>query len=98
VNIVSAVATVAYYLLLLYFFILWARFILDLVRNLSRSWHPRGLSLVLAELVFSLTDRPLRAAHRIIPPIRFGGAALDFAWSLVMLVVIILIYVVLAFR
>jgi YggT family protein len=36
--------------------------------------------------------------RRVVPPIRLGGAALDFAWSVVMLVVIILIYVVLALR
>jgi YGGT family. len=96
VLIVSIVATILYYLLLIYFFVLWARFILDLLRNFSRSWRPRGIGLVLAEVVFSLTDRPIRTLRRVIPPIRVGGAALDFAWSIVMLVVIILIYITLA--
>ena len=96
VLIVSIVATVLYYLLLIYFFVLWARFILDLLRNFSRNWRPRGIGLVLAEVVFSLTDRPIRSLRRVIPPIRIGGAALDFAWSIVMLVVIILIYITLA--
>jgi YggT family protein len=98
VNVISVLATIAYYVLLAYFFVMWARFILDLVRNFSRSWRPRGVGLVLAELVFALTDRPIRAVRRVVPPIRLGGAALDFAWSVVMLVVIILIYVVLALR
>jgi YggT family protein len=96
VLIVSIVATILYYLLLIYFFVLWARFILDLLRNFSRNWRPRGIGLVLAEVVFSLTDRPIRTLRRVIPPIRVGGAALDFAWSIVMLVVIILIYITLA--
>jgi YggT family protein len=96
VNVISLIATICYYVLLLYFFVLWARFVLDLLRNFARSWRPRGLGLVLAELVFTLTDRPLRTVRRFIPPIRLGGAALDFAWSIVMLVVIILIYVALA--
>jgi YggT family protein len=96
VILVSIVATILYYLLLIYFFVLWARFILDLLRNFSRSWRPRGFGLVLAEVVFSLTDRPIRMLRRLIPPIRVGGAALDFAWSIVMLVVIILIYITLA--
>lgn len=95
-NVISLIATICYYVLLLYFFVLWARFVLDLLRNFARSWRPRGLGLVLAELVFTLTDRPLRTVRRFIPPIRLGGAALDFAWSIVMLVVIILIYVALA--
>ena len=92
-NIVSVIATICYYLLLLYFFVLWARFVLDLLRNFARSWRPRGVGLIVAEVVFSLTDRPIRAVRRVVPPIRLGGAALDFAWSIVMLVVIILIYI-----
>jgi YggT family protein len=93
VNIVSVIATICYYLLLLYFFVLWARFVLDLLRNFARSWRPRGVGLIVAEVVFSLTDRPIRTVRRVVPPIRLGGAALDFAWSIVMLVVIILIYI-----
>ena len=92
-NIVSVIATICYYLLLLYFFVLWARFVLDLLRNFARSWRPRGVGLIVAEVVFALTDRPIRAVRRVGPPIRLGGAALDFAWSIVMLVVIILIYI-----
>jgi len=89
----AAVATVAYYLLLLFFFALWARFILDLVSMFSRDWRPRGLGLVLAEAVYGVTDPPIRAARKVLPPIRIGAAALDFGWSIVMLGTVILIYV-----
>lgn len=92
---ITVIATIAYFLLLVYFFIMWARFILDLARSFVRDWRPKGFSLVLAELVFALTDPPIRAVRRLVPPIRVGGAALDFAWSIVMLVVIVLIYVAL---
>ncbi len=61
-------ASIAYYLLLLYFFILWGRFILDLVRNFSRGWRPRGFGLVLSESVFALTDPPIRLVRRVIHP------------------------------
>lgn len=96
--IVSVVATVAYYALLLYFFTMWARFILDLASNFARSWRPKGFGLVLAEAVFTLTDPPIRVVRRILPPIRLGGIALDFAWSIVMLGVIVLMYVTLVLR
>jgi YggT family protein len=96
--IVSVVATVAYYALLLYFFTMWARFILDLASNFARSWRPKGFGLVLAEAVFTLTDPPIRGVRRILPPIRLGGIALDFAWSIVMLGVIVLMYVTLVLR
>lgn len=96
--ILNVVATIAYFFFLLYFFVLWARFILDLARTFARSWRPKGFGMMLAELVFSLTDPPIRFVRRVIPPIRAGGVALDFAWSAVMLVDVILIYVTLVLR
>ena len=95
---ISAIATIAYYALLLYFFAMWARFILDFARNFARSWRPRGFGLVLAEAVFTVTDPPIKAVRGLIPPVRFGGIALDFGWSVVMLGVVVLIYVALIFR
>lgn len=75
---------------------MWARFVLDLARNFSRDWRPRGLMLVLAELVFTLTDPPIRLVRRLVPPVRVGMAMLDFSWSVVMLSVIVLMYIALA--
>ncbi|NEM90018.1 YggT family protein [Galbitalea soli] len=89
----AAIAVVVYVLLLLYFFVLLARFGLDVMRMLRRGFRPRGFGLVLAEGVYSVTDPPMRLLRRIIPPMRIGGAALDFSWSVLMLLVIILISV-----
>jgi YggT family protein len=96
--IVNLIATIAYYALLLFFFIMWARFILDFARNFARNWRPTGFGLVVAEVVFTVTDPPLRAVRRVIPPIRFGGIALDFGWSIVMLGVIVLMYLTYVLR
>lgn len=97
-NVVPVVATVVYFLLLLYFFALWARFVLDLARSFARQWRPKGAGLVIAEFVFTITDPPIRLVRRALPPLRLGGIALDFAWSAVMLGVIILMAVVTVFR
>lgn len=94
----SFIATVVYYVLLVYLIALWARFIIDLARAFGRNWRPRGLVLVLSEFVFTITDPPIKAVRRLIPPVRIGGAALDFSWSIVMLLVIVLSYVALALR
>lgn len=95
--IVSVIASLAYYALLLYFLTMWARFLLDLARNFARNWRPTGVGLVVAEAVFTVTDPPVRAVRRVIPPLRVGGVALDFAWSIVMLGVIILMSLVSSF-
>lgn len=94
-TILSVVFSIAYVLLLVYFFVMWARFILELARSFARHWRPRGFGLVAAELVFTVTDPPIRFVRRLVPPVRVGTAALDFGWSIVMLVVIVLIYVAL---
>ena len=94
---ITVVASIIYVLLLLYFFVMWARFILDLASNFARDWRPRGFGLVVAELVFTVTDPPLKLVRRLLPPLRLGGAALDFSWSVVMLMVIVLIYLALGF-
>ena len=94
---VSIIATVVYIALTVFFVLMWVRFILDLARQFARQWRPRGLGLVLAEAVFTITDPPIKAVRRVVPPLRVGGAALDFAWSIVMLATIILISVSLGF-
>lgn len=95
--VVSIVATIAYYLLLIYFFVMWARFVLDLVRTFARQWRPKGFGLLLAESTYAVTDPPIKFFRRIIPPLSMGPVALDFGWSLTMLVVIIGLYVASAF-
>jgi len=40
--------------------------------------------------VFTITDPPIVLVRKVIPPLRVGGVALDFAWSIVMLACIIL--------
>lgn len=94
---VSIIALVVYIALTIFFVLMWARFILDLVRLFARGWRPRGLGLVLAEAVFAVTDPPIKIVRRVIPPLRVGGAALDFAWTIVMLATVILISVALGF-
>jgi len=95
--VVSIIALVVYVALTIFFVLMWARFVLDLVRVFARSWRPRGFGLVLAEFVYSITDPPIKVVRRVIPPLRVGGTAIDFAWTIVMLVTVILISVSLGF-
>lgn len=71
----------------LYFFVLMARLVLDWIQMFARQWTPRGPVLVLAETVYTLTDPPLKAVRKVIPPLRLGGVALDLAFLVVVLAV-----------
>jgi len=82
---VSVIATVVYIVLYVFLIAMWVRFVFDWVRVLSRNFRPRGPLLVIAEVAYSLTDRPLRAVRRFTPPLKFGGAAIDLGWSLLMI-------------
>lgn len=94
----AVVGSIAYVVLLVYFFALWARFILDLVQAFSESWRPRGAVLVLAEASYTVTDPPIKAVRRVLPPLRIGAFALDFGFTIVMFGVIILMYFAIALQ
>ena len=68
-------------LLALWLFLLTliARVVIDLLQIFARDFRPSGLVLILFEAVFTVTDPPLRALRRVIPPIRIGAVAFDLA-------------------
>lgn len=72
-------------ILRIYTYVLWARLILDWVRVLKRDFRPKGFFLILSELVYTLTDPPLRVVRKVLPPIRIGTIMLDVAWLVVLI-------------
>jgi YggT family protein len=64
----------------LFLFALLARLILDYVRMFARNWRPKGIALILVELVYSITDKPMRFVGRYIPPLRLGTVSLDLSF------------------
>ena len=91
---VSIVATILHWALSIFIFVMWVRFVLDLVAMLARQWRPRGFLLVVAELVFTITDPPVKAVRRFVPPLRAGGIVIDFSWSIVLIAAIIADFIV----
>ena len=94
---VSIIATIAYLLLNIFIIMMWARLVLDLARTFAREWRPRGVLLVLAEVVFTVTDPPVKLVRRVIPPLRVGGIILDFAWTIVLLACLLLVSIIVGF-
>jgi YggT family protein len=72
-------------LLFLFFLMLIGRLIIDWVRVLARDWRPRGAVLVLAEVVYTTTDPPLKVLRRVIPTITLGGIRIDLAFLVLFL-------------
>ncbi len=90
-EILFAVGTVVRLAIRLFYLLLWARLILDLVTSFVSGFRPRGVVAVLTEAVFTVTDPPIRMFRKILPPIRLGQVALDLGWFLTMISCIILL-------
>ncbi|WP_026129240.1 MULTISPECIES: YggT family protein [Nocardiopsis] len=86
----SMVLYVLLLLLQLFVFVLIARVVLEMVMSFSRTWRPTGFVLVLAEIVYTITDPPLRFLRRFIKPVRLGSVALDLSVLILFFAVIIL--------
>ncbi|GAB2510423.1 YggT family protein [Nocardiopsis aegyptia] len=81
----------------LFLFVLIARVVLEMVQSFSRDWRPRGFVLVLAEIVYSITDPPLKFLRRFIKPVRLGSIALDLSVLVLFFGVYILMFLIRAF-
>lgn len=78
------------FLLWLFLIALIIRMVLDWVRFFARDWRPKGVILVVAEAIYTITDPPLKAVRKVIPPLRFGGFGIDLAFLIVFFAVIVL--------
>ena len=93
----SVVAVIALYVLYIFLGLLIVRLIVDWTMAFARNWRPTGAVAALLEVAYSVTDPPLRALRRVIPPLRLGSFALDLAFIVVFVVVGALIRVVSTF-
>jgi YggT family protein len=86
----NIVASTVRLVLLLFFVILLGRLVLDWVQAFARDWRPRGVLLVVAEFVYTITDPPLKALRKAIPPLTLGSIRLDLAFLVLMLLTTVL--------
>jgi YggT family protein len=94
---VQTVGLILYVVLTVFIAFMWVRFIVDWVQVFARSWSPRGILLVVLELVYSVTDPPIKALRRVIPPLRLGSIALDLSFIIVFIGAYVLLQVVKAY-
>lgn len=89
----SIVLQIIYVALYVFMLVLFARFTMSWVMAYGRRWRPgRGAAATL-ELMWSVTDPPVKALRRMIPSARLGGVAVDVS----ALVLLLILYVLMSF-
>jgi YggT family protein len=76
--------------LLVFLILLFARFVVDWVMVLARSWRPTGIVAAGLEVVYLSTDPPLRAVRKVIPPLNLGSIRLDLGFMVLLIAVVFL--------
>ncbi|MBC7290125.1 MAG: YggT family protein [Actinotalea sp.] len=71
------------FVVFLFLILLFVRLALEWVQIFAREWRPKGVVLVLAEVTYTITDPPLRAVRRVVPPLSLGSIRLDLAFIIV---------------
>ncbi|GHJ38226.1 YggT family protein [Streptomyces sp. TS71-3] len=90
----GVILDVLYIALMCFLIVLIFRLVMEYVRQFARSWQPGRAMIVVLEATYTVTDPPLKALRRFIPPLRLGGVALDLSFFVLMIIVYILISIV----
>ena len=83
-SIVSVLVTTTRSLLSVFILLLFARLVLDLIQSVSPQWRPRGAVLWIAEVVYTVTDPPVKFVRRFVPPLRLGPVMLDLSFLILL--------------
>ena len=75
--------------LFIFWLLLIARVVVEFIRSFSRDWHPRGLTVVILEIILSVTDPPVKLLRRLIPQLTVGAVRFDLSIMVLLLVAFI---------
>ena len=93
----TVLGLILYFALMAFLGLLFVRLVVDWVQVFARDWHPTGIVLIVLEVVYSITDPPIKLIRRYVPPLRLGGLALDTSFLIVFVVCWVLIRLVAMF-
>lgn len=94
----SVVAEVIVYALYVFLGLLFFRLVMEYVFMFRRSYRASGVLAILLEAAYTVTDPPLKALRRVLPPLRLGGVSLDLGFIVLFIVTRILIGIVSGYR
>lgn len=75
----TTVILILIWLLQLYAYVLLGRIIIEMIQSFSRNFRPPRWFCLIGEVLFILTDPPVKLLRRLIPPVRMGQVALDLS-------------------
>lgn len=88
------IGEILYGIVWVFLILLFVRLVVDWVQIFARQWAPTGVLLVVLESVYTVTDPPIKAVRRYVPPLRLGQVALDLSFMLVFVVCWILLQII----
>lgn len=83
----DVIRAILYMVVYVFFVLLLIRLVVDWIQVFTRELKPKGIFLILLEAVYTVTDPPVKALRRLIPPLRIGSVALDLSFLLLLLAV-----------
>jgi YggT family protein len=90
----SIIGQVLYLVLYFLLLLLIIRLALSYVLQYARRWRPGRGAAASLELVWTVTDPPLHALRRVIPPLRIGTVSIDLAFLVLLIILYVLLRVV----
>jgi YggT family protein len=75
--------------LFVFWLLLIGRVVIEFVRSFSRDWRPRGVTVVILEIILTVTDPPVKLLRRIIPQLTIGAVRFDLSIMVLLLVAFI---------
>ena len=87
------ILNLAWTVVFFFFIALIVRLVLDWIQVFARDWRPTGVVLIVAEIVYSITDPPIKVLRRALPSLRLGSIAIDLSFLVVFLACSILLRV-----
>lgn len=77
-------------LLRLFSLALIIRIVVEMIESFSRRFTPPRWFIMLVEPIMALTDPPVKALRRLIPPLRLGNIGLDVSVIVLFLIIWVL--------
>ncbi len=75
--------------LFVFWLLLIARVVVEFIRSFSRDWQPKGATVVILEVIMTVTDPPVKLLRRLIPQLTIGAVRFDLSIMVLLLVAFI---------